>query len=77
MISSPLSILCRACLLMLLGCFHADMNVGYVLDETQLTRYFSQFGTVTDCYLPVSFAASGKSRSHIKAANTNAEHIFF
>lgn len=31
----------------------ADMNVGYVLDEAQLTRYFSQFGTVTDCYLPV------------------------
>ena len=29
------------------------MNVGYVLDEAQLTRYFSQFGTVTDCYLPV------------------------
>lgn len=34
------------------SCF-ADMNVGYVLDEAQLTRYFSQYGTVTDCYLPV------------------------
>ena len=29
------------------------MNVGYVLDEAQLTRYFSRYGTVTDCYLPV------------------------
>lgn len=29
------------------------MNVGYILDEAQLTRYFSQYGTVTDCYLPV------------------------
>ena len=46
---------------MLLKCFLADMNVGYVLDETQLTRYFSQFGTVTDCYLPVSDAASDTS----------------
>ena len=33
--------------------YFADMNVGYVLDEAQLTRYFSQYGTVTDCYLPV------------------------
>ena len=50
----------QACLLMLLGCFLADMNVGYVLDETQLTRYFSQFGSVTDCYLPVTLAALRK-----------------
>ena len=37
----------------------ADMNVGYVLDEAQLTRYFSQFGTVTDCYLPVRTMGAG------------------
>ncbi|CAK0744721.1 hypothetical protein CVIRNUC_001569 [Coccomyxa viridis] len=34
------------------GRWRIYMNVGYILDETQLTRYFSQFGTVTDCYLP-------------------------
>ena len=39
----------------------ADMNVGYVLDEAQLTRYFSQFGTVTDCYLPVSIMRASRS----------------
>ncbi len=43
----------------------ADMNVGYVLDEAQLTRYFSQFGTVTDCYLPVRImTASAVSMCH-------------
>ena len=57
---------------MLLRCFLADMNVGYVLDETQLTRYFSQFGTVTDCYLPVSCAASSTGRSYMLPANTNS-----
>ena len=62
---------------MLLRCFLADMNVGYVLDETQLTRYFSQFGTVTDCYLPVSCAASGTGQSYILPANTNSRAKVF
>ena len=62
---------------MLLRCFLADMNVGYVLDETQLTRYFSHFGTVTDCYLPVSCAASGTGQSYIPPANTNSRAKVF
>ena len=57
---------------MLYRCFLADMNVGYVLDETQLTRYFSQFGTVTDCYLPVSCAASGTGQCYSPPAITNS-----
>ena len=28
------------------------MNVGYVLAEEQLRRYFGQFGSVLDVYLP-------------------------
>lgn len=32
-------------------CFDADMNVGYVLGEEQLNRYFSHFGNVLDVYL--------------------------
>ena len=47
----------------------ADMNVGYVLDEAQLTRYFSQFGTVTDCYLPVSITVLGLLWAALLAQN--------
>ena len=69
--------MCQTGLIMLLRCFLADMNVGYVLDETQLTRYFSQFGTVTDCYLPVSRATSRTGRSYIPPANTNSRAKVF
>jgi RNA recognition motif-containing protein len=28
------------------------MNIGYILTEEQLQRYFSQYGSVLDVYLP-------------------------